>query len=268
MTLHLNTKNAKLVKIIQLSKLHSMSDSVKIQIDNRESKLMKQLADQVSLLEVVQLPIADVIIFYNNLPVVAIERKSMADLNASIKDSRYKEQKERLLQAFPVDTIMYIIEGEWNVRLDEMAKGAIINTMLRDKIKVFMTPSLEGTAEFIVAAYKRIQKNGGAYINRGAEGGRGDYVDTLSQVASIAKKREMMDARNFSVLSLSLIPGVSKVIAKAIVDACGNIGDIAGNKVDGGNHIADRISEIKLQSGKRIGKTIAGRIASFLGAKN
>jgi ERCC4-type nuclease len=171
---------------------------------------------------------------------------------------------------------MYIIEGEWNVRLEEMAKGAIINTMLRDKIKVFMTPSLEGTAEFIVAAYKRILKNGDSYVHgaHGAHGrgeaSRGEYVDTLTQVASIAKKREMMDARNFSVLSLSLIPGVSKVIAKAIVDVCGNIGDILGNTKEGEDYmvgLADKIAEIKLQSGKRIGKKIAGRIACFLGQK-
>jgi ERCC4-type nuclease len=240
-------------------------DAVKIQIDNRESKLAKLIKELLGgedeqVLDVVQLPIADFILTCNNIPVVAIERKSLADLCASIKDSRYKEQKERLLQAFNVESVMYIIEGEWNARLDEMAKGAIINTMLRDKIKVFMTPSVEGTAEFIVAAYKRIQKNGAAYLRNS----RGDYVDTLCQVASIAKKRDMMDARNFSIVSLSLIPGVSKVIAKAIVDICGNIGDIAlGN--DG---MVVKISEIKLQSGKRIGKTIAGRIVEFLKSKN
>ncbi len=232
-----------------------MSLSVKVQIDNRESKLISILADQFPF-EVVQLPIADIIISQNDVPIVAIERKSLADLCASIKDSRYKEQKERLKQSFPIDSIMYIIEGEWNVRLDEMVKGAVLNTMLRDKIKVFMTPSLEGTAEFILAAYKRIEK--------GLEASRGEYVDSLSQVASLAKKREMMDARTFSVLSLSLIPGVSKVTAKAIVDACGNLGDMMSDS-NGNKEMAARIAEIKLQSGKRIGKIIAQRIACFLG---
>jgi len=241
-----------------------MADEVKLKIDHRETKLARLLTD-LAVVEIVQLPIADIVISHNDIPVIAIERKTVSDLCASIKDSRYKEQKERLLNAYDRESIMYIIEGEWTDDLDEMAKGAIINTMLRDKIKVFMTPSISMTAQYITSAYKRIVKNGLSYTKGGGNGHRGEYVDALSQVASIAKKRDLMDNRIFSVLSLSLIPGVSKVIAKAIVEACGYIGDLVASSSNDKQALISSIANIKLESGKRVGKVIAERVATFLG---
>lgn len=232
----------------------------KVRVDVRECKLIKLLEAEDIIFEQVQLPIADIVISYEGTVIAAIERKTVSDLCASIKDSRYKEQKERLSKAYSRDAIMYVVEGEWNDHLDEMAKGAIINTMLRDKIKVFMTPSISGTARFLCDIYKRIEKKPNTYTCN--EHGASDYVDSLSQVASIAKKRDLMDTRTFSILSLSLIPGVSKVIAKAIVDSCGNMGDIILDDTK----IAS-IADIKLSSGKRIGKVIASRISIFCAKK-
>lgn len=250
-----------------------MAAKIKLQIDNREMKLVRLLSDrnqQEIEMEVVQLPIADIVVMHGNTPVVAIERKTISDLCASIKDSRYKEQKERLLKVFPKDSIMYLIEGEWSTHMDEMAKGAIINTMLRDKIKVFLTPSIDMTAQYIVDACKRIAKNPPSYIGGGGSDDRSEYADALSQVASIAKKRDHMDARTFSILSLSLIPGVSKVIAKAIVEACGLLGDLseACHKTDGLPTLTATLADIKLPSGKRIGKVVSSRIVFFLSQKN
>lgn len=232
----------------------------KVHVDVRECKLIKLLEGEDIIFEQLQLPIADIVISYDGAVIAAIERKTVSDLCASIKDSRYKEQKERLSKAYSKDAIMYVIEGEWNDHMDEMAKGAIINTMFRDKIKVFMTPSTSGTARLLCDIYKRIEKNPNTYT--GNEEVISDYVDSLSQVASIAKKRDLMDTRTFSILSLSLIPGVSKVTAKAIVDSCGNIGDIILDDTK----IAS-IADIKLTSGKRIGKVIASRIATFCAKK-
>ena len=40
------------------------------------------------------------------------ERKTLTDLNASINDGRYKEQKHRLLSSYSNNAITYIIEGD------------------------------------------------------------------------------------------------------------------------------------------------------------
>ena len=40
------------------------------------------------------------------------ERKTLSDLNASIYDGRYKEQKHRLLSSYSNNAITYIIEGD------------------------------------------------------------------------------------------------------------------------------------------------------------
>lgn len=230
-----------------------------LKVDARESKLIKHLTDRGESFVSCGLPLGDVLLLGSEGAVVAvIERKTIADLIMSIKDSRYSEQKKRLGMSYPRSAIMYVIESEsgWDSQ-SEMIKGAIINTMLRDDIKVFMTQSVGETCSLVCDMMARIRKDPAKYAAGASEPGS-EYSDSLAQVASAAKKRDQMDQRTFSVLSLSLVPGVSKVIAKTVVDAFGNINEIisAANAKD--------LANLKMASGKRLGPTIASRIVYFL----
>lgn len=71
-----------------------------------------------------------------------------------------------------------------------------------------------------------------------------------------SRRRDMMDTRTFSILSLCLIPGISKVTAKAIVDSIGYVGNVKESDIDS-------ISNVQLGSRKRIGKKKAERILSY-----
>jgi ERCC4-type nuclease len=75
--------------------------------------------------------------------IIIIERKTLNDLSASIKDGRYKEQKERLVHSLKsnVRKIM-LIEGEKMSDFKLPAKtfdSVVVNTMLRDNIHIHIT---------------------------------------------------------------------------------------------------------------------------------
>lgn len=96
---------------------------MEIIIDFRESTLLQELIQlssmhnsthpdkQISVISK-NLDIGDIIIQYENSPIVCIERKSLSDLECSIKDGRYSEQASRLnASSFHNHNIIYLIEG-------------------------------------------------------------------------------------------------------------------------------------------------------------
>jgi ERCC4-type nuclease len=227
--------------------------SITLQVDVRERQLAALLTERGVVFESTPLVVGDVQIMQDQCPLCIWERKTVADLLHSIKDSRYREQKERLVRAYPKAKVMYVVEGDWDSCV-EMVKGAIINTMFRDDIKVFMVRNITSTANFIQDTLARISKDPGKYV--GVEGGSGgsEYVYAL---AAPSRKRDMLDPHTFSIAALSLIPGVSKTIAKAIVDVHGNLRALCD--VD-----LPTMSKMELPSGKRLGPKLAERITSYL----
>jgi ERCC4-type nuclease len=96
-----------------------------IKVDVRETELIKIFENLIATIPVFKdlkmqtesLPLGDIIIFDDekNTDLLIIERKSISDLLASIKDGRYEEQSYRLSGSnHPNHNIMYIIEGDVN----------------------------------------------------------------------------------------------------------------------------------------------------------
>ena len=92
-----------------------------IKVDNRERKLIKLLNAKLDELEVSkisivveELPLGDIIICDDNkVEKLIIERKSLNDLAASIRDGRYSEQSFRLENhEIHNHNIVYLIEGD------------------------------------------------------------------------------------------------------------------------------------------------------------
>lgn len=82
-----------------------------------------------------------------------IERKSVADLEASILDNRYREQRSRMM-AYATEKkahVVYIIEGEMDRLQFRLSKQALMKHLtrlsLRYHIAVFQTASIKETAE-------------------------------------------------------------------------------------------------------------------------
>jgi ERCC4-type nuclease len=97
-----------------------MNPNIVIRIDVRETELIakcQSLATQFPNVNFLneQLPLGDIIINDGQEELIIIERKSLADLAASIKDGRYTEQSYRLngIQHHN-HNIVYLIEGDFS----------------------------------------------------------------------------------------------------------------------------------------------------------
>ncbi len=191
--------------------------SIEIIIDSRESELIRILQDSIT---VKTLDIGDIQIRHNDKDVFLLERKTVADLAASIKDGRYHEQKVRLMASMKeasAQMIGYLIEG--NILSTAGIAGiaentllsAIVNTFVRDGIVVFRTFSVGETAKFLLKLAEKIALFGLDKNEKPQEPSETSYLNTISRV-----KKANMTARLCYMSQLCQIPGVSGNIAQKI----------------------------------------------------
>uniref|UniRef100_A0A6C0HJS9 ERCC4 domain-containing protein n=1 Tax=viral metagenome TaxID=1070528 RepID=A0A6C0HJS9_9ZZZZ len=144
---------------------------MKIYIDSRETGLYEKCVlsndGNGTFVEVEQkpLPLGDAIIESDEgRPVWLIERKSLFDLLASIKDGRYVEQSFRLENSaeFPRHNVVYIIEGMYSQLASFQQKKVILSTIaslsLFKGFSVFRTCNLQETAELLVWVADKIDR--------------------------------------------------------------------------------------------------------------
>jgi ERCC4-type nuclease len=222
-----------------------------IKIDTREELLYGKLQILYPSLNIEkeQLNLGDILIQSENGRTLVVERKTINDLSASVKDGRYREQKYRLLREYPREDVLYLIEGHWHMIADEMLKSAVLNTLLRDDIKVFFTSNIEGTVHLINDIAVRISKYAGG------SSGTNDY----SAVANSSKhtKAEYMTPEVFQTMALCQIPRVSAGIAKSIIDHYGSLSEtiMKANK--------DELAELRINN-RRLGMKLAQRICTYI----
>jgi ERCC4-type nuclease len=173
-------------------------------LDNRERKLAPLLPD----VPVAQLDIGDFELRVDTKRYI-FERKTVSDLESSIKDGRWREQKMRCMASGAV--LIYIIEA-WNDSLFEeasMIRTAIVNTMLRDNIMVVFTKSLQGTADFIKSIIQVVEKDPQKFVSKG-----GDYTECLIK----SSKKSNITHESVFIHQLCSVPGISYKKAKTIID--------------------------------------------------
>jgi len=144
-------------------------------VDTREIELIKYMQFYIEtkpiykdiVLKIEPLPIGDIIIHDGTKERIIIERKSISDLSASIKDGRYEEQSYRLMGLpMPNHNIIYLIEGDMNK--PNIFKGKIDNTMLYSAMfslnhhkgfSIFRSFSMDETATVICNMANKLEKN-------------------------------------------------------------------------------------------------------------
>ena len=217
--------------------------SFKLIIDNRETKLIDLLGDRTInkfTIQIAPLKMGDIVIckdcgiesiYCEENLIQVFERKTCADLLASINDGRAREQKARLLANIPLDLLTYIIENPLTNSLNKYNKngrnivlGAMINKQYRDNIRVLKTSCLEETLDFVLNICKKTVSNIDFFVKKQSKMTASNsslnfnsqsnlnYTDTIK----IAKK-DNITCDNFGVLSLTIIPGISTKIAQEIV---------------------------------------------------
>ena len=225
-----------------------------IKIDNRETELIqlcqlelaKELAKGKSsknniTIEVLPLPIGDIILEYLGKEIIIIERKSAADLEASIKDGRYEEQSFRLSNSEVHNhNIVYLIEGSLiNRQNKQMLYSSMFSLNYSKGFSVLRSTSIQETAYIICNMAYKLNKNMlenkmSYYKNKEVkevkevkeEANDVDETDDTDKnehpetsYCSVVKKvkKDNITPENISEIMLCQIPGISSVSAIAIM---------------------------------------------------
>jgi ERCC4-type nuclease len=223
-----------------------------IKIDNRESDLIQlcqlELAKEMAkgkssknniTIEVLPLPIGDIILEYLSKEIIIIERKSAADLEASIKDGRYEEQSYRLSNSEVHNhNIVYLIEGSLiNRQNKQMLYSSMFSLNYSKGFSVLRSSSIQETAYIICNMAYKLNKNMlenklSYYKNKEVkqeiiendvvetdvvETDENEHIET--SYCSVVKKvkKDNITPENISEIMLCQIPGISSVSAIAIM---------------------------------------------------
>lgn len=145
-----------------------------IKIDVREAELLKKCETNIQVvtnfkdLKLVpeQLPLGDIIINDGTNDLLIIERKTLSDLAASIKDGRYEEQSYRLKNLWHHNhNIVYLIEGDFarfnsfKDRIDKQTLySALVSINYYKGFSVWRSSSVEETALIVCNMAYKIKK--------------------------------------------------------------------------------------------------------------
>lgn len=253
---------------------------MKVIIDERETSLYElclnseYLNKELFVLEKRVLQLGD-ILFTNDdesTTFLCIERKSLQDLLASIKDGRYSEQSYRLANCFPnPHNVVYLLEGMLSTVKDKKVVISCIASLNYFKgFSVHRTVSLAETTMYILCMADKIAKElkkgtkpigdkvviNESVINESTEKPleSTDYCNVVkvSKKANITKE-------NIGQMILMQIPGISSAISIEIMKPFSNFLEF----VDRIRSDPEYLLQIKV-NGRKIGSNVLKGINEFI----
>lgn len=240
-----------------------------IKIDNREKDLIKIVESKESKTYNIvceNLDIGDIQIVDSETKdiIIMIERKTLSDLSASIKDGRYKEQKERMIHSLKKNIRkIVLIEGDDYSKFTLSLKtleSVIINTMIRDNIHIHLTKSIEETIEFIENIILNLSKY---YTDLKDEIINNIYKEYDGEHNCKTGKKDNLTPQICFRNMLSQITGISTSIAQVIVDKYGTM-ELLIKQLKNDDGI-NEVSDIKYGTNqRRIGIKVSCKIYEYL----
>ena len=231
-----------------------------LEIDYRESDLIEIIKNQAIQhnieYKVCNLIIGDFIIKNGDDILFVIERKSIKDLCASIIDTRFREQKQRILESIKDPSkIIYIIEGKKEASQTITKKtinSAIINLIFKHKFHVLFTDSKQDTFDNLLLLYTKLQNND-LQLDLSLN-------STLTNV-HLVKKSDKINNHIF-INMLSIIPGVSIKIAIKIHEHYHTLHDLikSYNNIEDEELQKTMLSNIFINTNRKLGKVLSEKI--------
>jgi ERCC4-type nuclease len=231
----------------------------KLKIDNREKKLHEQFKSSIKTsYEIVfeNLDVGDFQLWKEEICVFLIERKTIADMYASFRDGRYREQKIRFLE-FPSEKKAYLIEG--NVE-DKKHKGKFKDDYLQlmlfrmeflHKVPVIVQENADKSVEWINQLCNYVVKKQDEFIVEKKENGEKEYT------VQMQKKKNMTPLLCLQ-LYLQQIPGISLKTAKVITEKYCTFEMLMEAAKE------NNLSTIQISDKKKLGKKNSEKIESYL----
>jgi ERCC4-type nuclease len=280
---------------------------MKIILDNRENplyekcvSLLNNTKSQELILSKEVLLLGDILIQTNEgKDIVLIERKSIQDLLASIKDGRYEEQSYRLIHSsgIPRHNIQYIIEGGISF-LNPAEKKIIFSAMTSLSIfkgfSVLRTSSLQETADYIISMCDKMNRemnkgkqphfyisspivkseenseNGENYENSENTENPENLIVASENIKGYSEfvkkvKRDNITPENIGEILLCQIPGISSVSAQAIMKKFGGSFSTLIQEIQTNSDSLKNIVYEKDGKSRKINKTCGENIIKYLG---
>ena len=199
---------------------------MRVYIDNRERTLSEVLDGMELPYSSSPLDIGDIDIIGPKGQRFLFERKTLPDLAASLRDGRFKSQKDRLLgvlQREPSTSVAYILEGHLSDNNAQRINGrvtigtirSLLNTIqLRYRIPVITTRNIKGTALLVQSIYNQlVKKPDFCPIGSGGSEGCAGHADILPSI----KQNTRRDNGSMWTSMLTAVRGVSNTTATYIV---------------------------------------------------
>ena len=200
---------------------------------------------------------------HNAKEIIIIERKSLADLEASIKDGRYSEQSFRLNEtSLHNHNIIYLLEGaiiKYNPKFRSTLYSSLFSLNYYKGFSVINVLNQTETGDILLAfASKLLRENKpGFYCDvSNNENNNTNYINTLKTT-----KKSHINSENIFQLMLMQIPGISNVSALALSNEFQNMENLL-TALKSSN--IDKLENIKLASGRKLNKKIIASLKENL----
>ena len=227
-----------------------------ILLDSREHDLIPLLTG----VPVKTLPVGDIWIGLSGEEIapggVVFERKTIADMESSMTDGRYREQRTRL-QAFAQEKgchLAYIFEGSFDNSY-RFSKSVLWKWIVRlpfvHKIQYFQTKNLQETAEFVKVFAEKWKEDEKDF----REGKTTTYTSTIK---SHTKGEQRDDPHNFAIGVLTCCKGISAATAEGILKGCG------GSLSQVWNTSEKDLAVLQISEKRKLGPAVAKKLYGLL----
>lgn len=245
---------------------------MKIIIDNREPELLinnirELIKEKKFTIEIKSLEIGDIhILEDNNIdPSIIIERKSLSDLIASIKDGRYNEQSFRLDNyKLHNHNIYYLIEGNIEYLKNSVDKQIVYSSLFTlsyfKGFSIINSTNLNQTANIIFRfsdKLKRENNKNSYYKDNNIDEKNVNYASVIK-----TSKKSNITKDNILEIILMQIPGISYNIANVIANEHKTLNNLIKNLGENPNCLDNLYSG--LQSKRKISKSVILNIKEYL----
>lgn len=247
---------------------------VNIVFDEREAPLYRVFETLVSDSQINHqksvIPIGDIIMQWKPdetaefKDIIIIERKTIADLLASIKDGRYEEQSHRLIHSSGIQrhNIIYLIEGTPLAKDKQLVYSTITSINVFKGFSVIQTSSMQETAAFIsqmsIKMSNDLAKGRALYVSGEIENAP-EYCTVVKKV-----KKDNVTPQNIGHIMLCQIPGLSAATVAPIMSRFPTIAELIDGLKQNPHVLDDLKTEMANGKTRKISTSCIKNVIAYL----
>ncbi len=248
-----------------------------IKIDFREKDLFSECESLKQKYPKINFEYANLFLGDIQIDKILIERKTLNDLVASIKDGRYTEQSFRLKESMKEGyRVYYFIEGNITTyKGSSISKETLISciySLTNKGFYVIQPSSVKESALFLMQFTDKIERdklknktNKNNQNNETNESSESNEASTLTyeECSIIKQKNKNINKDNICIYMLSQIPGISSTIACILMDKYKHI-NVLIQELNENPECLNEMSYEKDGKKRKLGKNVIQNLKEYL----